>query len=887
MEETSLKINNLEISCQSLIEFTSLTKVLLELIKKQKDINDILNSHDIKINELEKKISSNEWRVQKIEVKNPSHLSNDKDQLFNNLNEDINEANINELDDMLNDLTVKTENEGKEVQKKSEHNENEPNENINKDTKIQEIMDVFETKKTENISFELPQNVKNADNKNILITENILTNEDLEKIDDDEEKKQNQKEEIKTEDNKNEENKNEEIKNEENKNENDKQEEVKTPKEENVGKKDLSGIKNRFLALEKNINELAMKEKEHVVLVKNIKSNRIGINNNTNDINLINQNMKKELKKINDEIKKMNEKIKELNFLDELKDGEEADMDKTRGMLLALENKFKKRFDLMDEKYKIISADNFKNKNDIFNLLGKADNYKLLIDKNGKQIEDLLILIESSNKNLNLSNELKEKASSYKLFNGKIEEMNQNIDNFKNENNNKLNEIQEKLKNIKEEIKNEINPINEKKFQKINENFSENENNLNSLIQRIIEIEKGMKIILKKWNIDEIKANISHIQNELSDKSPLSDVILLRERVNILNEIVKDLSSKSESLLLIEQRTKDQMSYLSKQVEKFTSDMRHVTLNSARLQNEDKVKFDPNKFLELNVFDGNKKEVNKKFDQIRNGIEDILRTIDDILNKLSHTPSDSDFAQYQEVVKNMMDELKLAISKKYSDKHDTNKNFKFLETQIKLIQDNYEKKLDGQENWLLAKKPMSNFLCASCESVLKGELDKRSDYIPWNKYPFREEKYSRMGHGFSHMLQLVNDDIRKNVESKEREKNDEKGYHSDEDKKKNDKDIINSSKLKLPKVRQRPRNINNLNTLEEVAKEKFNSSPYDDKNIEDYTNISPQIIKISKIKINNFKKSITTLPNYEEVYKKGINLKTETSINERKKGDLE
>ena len=39
-----------------------------------------------------------------------------------------------------------------------------------------------------------------------------------------------------------------------------------------------------------------------------------------------------------------------------------------------------------------------------------------------------------------------------------------------------------------------------------------------------------------------------------------------------------------------------------------------------------------------------------------------------------------------------------------------------------------------------------------------------------NKFPNREEKYTRMGHGFSHMLQMVNDDIRKNVDTKEKEK---------------------------------------------------------------------------------------------------------------------
>ena len=82
--------------------------------------------------------------------------------------------------------------------------------------------------------------------------------------------------------------------------------------------------------------------------------------------------------------------------------------------------------------------------------------------------------------------------------------------------------------------------------------------------------------------------------------------------------------------------------------------------------------------------------------------------------------------------------------------------------------------MEGQDNWLLAKKCLNNYLCSSCKDIIKGELYKRYDYIPWNKYPNKEEKYSRIGHGFSHMLQMTNDNIIKNADNKEKEK--EKDY---------------------------------------------------------------------------------------------------------------
>ena len=54
----------------------------------------------------------------------------------------------------------------------------------------------------------------------------------------------------------------------------------------------------------------------------------------------------------------------------------------------------------------------------------------------------------------------------------------------------------------------------------------------------------------------------------------------------------------------------------------------------------------------------------------------------------------------------MVDDLKLSLNKKYAEKSETTKSIKFLETQIKSIQDSFQKKMDGADNWLLAKKPL-------------------------------------------------------------------------------------------------------------------------------------------------------------------------------------
>ena len=87
---------------------------------------------------------------------------------------------------------------------------------------------------------------------------------------------------------------------------------------------------------------------------------------------------------------------------------------------------------------------------------------------------------------------------------------------------------------------------------------------------------------------------------------------------------------------------------------------------------------------------------------------------------------------------------------------------------------------------------------------------------------------------------------------KDRNKTDdkEKDYNSDEDKKKTSRERTNSP-IRLPKVKLRPRNYNNVNLVEEAT---WDKSPYDNvgRNLTMVDN-SPQIMKISRIKKNIIK----------------------------------
>ena len=851
MEEKTLKINSLEINCQSLIEFSSLIKVLLELAKKQQETEKKLDEHDTKINDLMKTIT------------NINNNNNQKEHKENNLSFIDDEINFNNFNDfnMGNDFDKTVINETKYLDKENPEADNK--EKTNEENKKEKDENTKENKEK-----------KESDNdNNIIIIENQINDNDN-KINEDENQIKKEKEEEKekvipigTANNMdfitinkiinnannivNDSNKNNNSINNNNINTNT-QSEKKVKQEpitiiKHVDKSSsksneiISKLIQRIIVLEKKVAELNSKSNDNMIL-RTINSNKKNLIDHTESI----KNLKEQAEKLGKELTNIKERLQDFNIYDMFKEGGDGDVDITKALIKALESKTNKRFDLFEEKYKLLSTENFKNKDDIKNQGILINGQKIIIEKNNEKISKLL----EDQKNKEISDkELKEKEN--EELNKKFEEIIKSIEALGENYDNKLLELEKKLSEQQKQSPVLVTDIKPEKKQ--DKKKLENENIIKEYNERILELEKNMRQLLKKLNIEELNSNLAILQKEISKKGNQGAIDELIDRLYNVDENIKQINYRVDLSQAFEKKMIEENSLLSRKFETFANQVNRLSLQVIKNPKDDKPIIDYNKFIEIGVFEENKKETSRKFDKIRISFEDILKHIDEILDRLSHTPSDKDFSQYQEIIKSMLDEYRINNNKKYADKYDTSKNFKFLETQIKSITESYNKKLDGQDNWLLAKKPLNNYLCASCEGIIKGELDKRCDYIPWNKYPNREEKYTRMGHGFSHMLQMVNDDIRKNVDNKEKEKerskleDKEKDYNSDEDKKKNSGDRNNSA-VKLPKVKIKPKNYNNVNLIDDTNWEK---SPYDnfDRNLTMNDN-TPQIMKISRIRKN-------------------------------------
>ena len=880
-KENVIELEGIEFKCFSLIEYSSLIELLKLLAKKYKNLEEKMGILDSRMIEKDKRISELEIMLKgvsqskddkfpsivneppktppKTEEKEKS-IINDDDFLDDNKNdEDSNKNKEPEKDD--NDENMDNVSEPKKEESQADLNKTESN--INKSA-------IDENKEKDN-------NENENENK-----EDENKDDDKDKEKDDNKDNEKDKEEDKKETEEKEEEKVEKVEEKVEKKEiieikeKEKEKEIKVPTPKETTKEEkkqtdtatdnineiqrrnneqeilenreiISKILKKLKAHDKQINELAIKTNEHAIMNKNIKKNKNDIEDLSKKINQLKESIgdiNGKLLAFNEEFDKVKVKVQDFNVYDLFKGGSgEGNLDAAKVLVMNLENKIFKKFGLYDERNKKMDKDFYKMQEDVKNALAIVDGMKTTTKRNTDSINEL-------NENFNTTKSNHE--NSINDIQRKIEQLTNKI-NAGPDFSQIRKEFDKKLKDLEERLNSKIDLFLNKETTEETPNGPtlkvEDLAMMKDLRRRIGELEKFVSNTFDRINADDMKNRISVLENEMPKRASKYEVNELKEKMKNLDEFVKDLNFKVDSLQQFTEKVRLDLAQIIKKIEFLSGEYSKLAFNKmGKSSDEGKGVVDMSKFIDFNVFNDNKKDVNSKFEKVRLGFEDLSREIEEILSKLAHTPTDKDFSQFQTIIKNIIEDLKINCNKKYADKYETAKSIKFLETQIKTIHEGINKRNEVGDNWLLAKKPINNYVCASCEASIRGELDKRTEYVAWNRYPQREDKAYRLGHGFSRMLQMVNEDIIKSAG--------EKGYSSDEDKKLNIKNSgvniektysVNAS-VKLPKVTKRKPAISSAAPLQ--TDPNISSSPYDeaentDNNNNNNNNMNkPQIVRV-------------------------------------------
>ena len=524
-------------------------------------------------------------------------------------------------------------------------------------------------------------------------------------------------------------------------------------------------ILNKFKPYSGNIED-----KDDQIQLIEIEMNKL---KETND-KLLNENfdIKKKIEDINVKLVDINiyELFKNLNV-------DDGSVDEAKLLVMNLENKVFKKFSLMDDRDKKVNHDILELNNKIQNFINKNEVISYKTSNINTKLQELEQFMNNINNDTTktITNLEKKNDNLYKELIEKITEEKNSLDS-------NIKRLNDKLYNL-EQIKQEtLNPNIIKK----SSNFEFTEETLEfikKMANKINKIEEKVNSIIELSRAYTTQEDLIKIIKELKKKMDMKEYFELNDKCNINSAKITSIDENIGKLNDLYEKNESEIIFYSKRIESLMTNI--ISLRNQIddiLKREKEQKLDLTQFLEKNIFYNYIATSKSEKIKIEKNFEEMLKSINNISKNLTKKCDSDDLKTFEDLINKKIEEMKFLNIKRFADKIDTNKNLKYIEAQIKHIIDLYIKKKDIKEKWLLAKKPIGGYSCASCESFI-GDLKNKESFVPWNQYPQREpEKNFRVGNGFSRMLNML--DI-ENMENKFNDFSCQKGNESDEGDKKN------------------------------------------------------------------------------------------------------
>ena len=439
--------------------------------------------------------------------------------------------------------------------------------------------------------------------------------------------------------------------------------------------------------------------------------------------------------------------------------------------------------------------------NELFNFSYNFDLLKGIIEKllkNQQTIQKQLDAMKEDNKELKiLKNELNTTKEQMKEIN-EILQIDGNNENIKDRDKD-MNKYIDKDKNKDTDNQNILDS--KKPGLGLGKNIEQMKNNILELMKELEKTKKDLNLHKENMNILNNKYE-KEINKTGEDKSIINDRIRnLEKKINLLLGDIspKELENEDElrkKRVAEENKKKDEIIQINKKLAQLDSNKIDTAIFDMKtdkfLTQLDEFKNKLNELIfSIYGYTGDQYEIPKNIKFVKEDeyikhklnmeyelgrlwaeIKKLKEMIDAIKENIKGNCKLKDIETNNNYILQKMDELLEGLNKKFVLKSDNSNAFKNLEDQFRRIILLLATKIEHENNnWLLAKKPISGYSCAACESYI-GDLKEEKDdkYLTWKKLPLRErekeseqEKLYRLGNGYSHILKMVGVDPSGNV----------------------------------------------------------------------------------------------------------------------------
>ena len=490
-------------------------------------------------------------------------------------------------------------------------------------------------------------------------------------------------------------------------------------------------------------------------------------NLNLGELNENFKGIKDDMNNMKEAVKNIKVKVMDFSIFDVIKDKNiSADIDVAELLIKSLENKINEKFNFNEEKMKKDEQDIIKFKNELTNIKNSS-NFQT---KNLSYLKEEILSIQQSIDQLRTNtseNLMQDKEILRKLrekFNNNSKEISSSIELM----NGKLISFEEKTKNLLKEFENNNKFEQNVDSSNIEQEIVKNEDFIifkDNIQKKCSYLEKKLQILAEKIKTEEFEEKIYQINNELQNKKPNEkEFYSLGEQVQAHQDFFDSIKIENINIQSDIKKIKETMNLINRKCE----DLILQNLMSTKMSEESKdsknrqnlILSKMQDYLESSVFHEYLIDESREKEKIKKDIDNYKQFKEEMIETLKRSASIQDLKNLEAYLEDLLDEFKGKMFKLCPRKSEINKALKNMEFQLKNIYELFSRKEEKNENWMLAKKPLGGYTCASCENYI-GDLRENDEKVFWNQFPeytpnIKDLNINRIGNGFSRILNLVN-----------------------------------------------------------------------------------------------------------------------------------
>ena len=489
----------------------------------------------------------------------------------------------------------------------------------------------------------------------------------------------------------------------------------------------------------------------------NVESQITKLNSEIQSLSQIIQTNKADINDLNNKIDKISSQQISLDNIEDIlvkiKIIDKNDINISKLTNMKLEQQFNKKVNILDDRTKKLEKENlvFEKKiisfQDLFN--NKLQNYSTelenkLITKFKSDIPNSINtsnprIYVNSNANLDISSHLSPNFRTPDTITPELtKENNQTTSNYAI-----LNTTIKTLKTKITENTDLINNINKQ---------------LSTTNKKLSDLDRVFKTYSSKFNNDILTNEFNKVYNVIKTCIKEDDLNAVNDKVNRINTQIGEIRLDSHNALEDALKCKSEIQTVFKKLEMINQHIIAIRLDIEEKCKSQKV-IDFSKYMEVNVFNDFVKIFNREIEHVKLDVEHSIRRTGEFIEEVQSKANAKDVSGIENYLSKKIDDFKMYTQHKYADRISIEKTLKYIDIQLKHIIALASKQNDKGENWMLAKKTLNPHICASCETYL-GELPEKTEYLVWNKIPSKKEdtlfeRSSRVGNGFSRMLNML------------------------------------------------------------------------------------------------------------------------------------